>query len=167
MSQQPFSHSTIEPDAKAPTLKRLRQMARLLDKAVVIPGTEVGIGLDPILGLIPGGGDFLGVMLSAYIVLEAARLGAPRATLGRMTVNIIMDGILGAVPVLGDFFDLAWTANTHNIKLLEEYLKFPGQRKKADWWFIAGILLVLLVVAIALVALPVILFRWFVSLFTG
>jgi Domain of unknown function (DUF4112) len=167
MSQQPFSHSTIEPDAKAPTLKRLRQMARLLDKAIVIPGTEVGIGLDPLLGLLPGGGDFLGVMLSAYIVLEAARLGAPRATLGRMTVNIIMDGILGAVPVLGDFFDFAWTANTHNIKLLEEYLKFPGQRKKADWWFIAGILLLLLVVAIALVALPVILFRWIVSLFTG
>ncbi|MEA5569550.1 DUF4112 domain-containing protein [Calothrix sp. UHCC 0171] len=167
MSQQPFSPSTIATDAKAPTLKRLRQMARLLDRAIVIPGTEVGIGLDPILGLVPGGGDFLGVMLSAYIVLESARLGAPRSTLSRMVLNIIVDGVVGAVPVFGDFFDFAWTANTRNIRLLEDYLKFPGQRRKADWWFIAGIMLVLLVLAIALVALPVILLRAFVSLFAG
>ncbi|BAZ42267.1 hypothetical protein NIES4101_82350 [Calothrix sp. NIES-4101] len=167
MSQQPFSHSTIEPEAKAPTLKRLRQLTRLLDRAIVIPGTQVGIGLDPILGLVPGGGDFLGVMLSAYIVLESARLGAPRSTLSRMVLNIIVDGVVGAVPVFGDFFDFAWTANTRNIRLLEDYLQFPGQRRKADWWFIAGVMLVLLVVAIALVALPVILLRWVASLFTG
>lgn len=167
MSQPPLPYSTLEPDAKAPTLKRLRQLARLLDKALVIPGTQVGIGLDSIMGLIPGGGDFLGIMLSAYIVLEAARLGAPRRTLGRMVFNIIIDGIIGAVPVLGDFFDFAWTANTHNIKLLEEYLKFPGQRKQADWWFIAGVFLVLLLVAIALVAIPIILFRLLMSAFTG
>ncbi len=159
MSQPNLPFSTIEPDAKAPTLKRLRQFARLLDKAVVIPGTQVGIGIDPIIGLIPGGGDFLGVMFSAYIVLEAARLGAPRGTLGRMVLNIIIDGVVGAVPLIGDFFDFAWTANTHNIKLLEEYLKFPSQRKKADWWFVVGILLLLFVFAIALVALPVIIIR--------
>lgn len=159
MSQPHLPHSTIEPDAKAPTLKRLRQLARLLDKAIVIPGTQVGIGLDPIMGLIPVGGDFLGVMLSSYIVLEAARLGVPSQTLGRMVVNIIIDGVIGAVPIIGDFFDFAWTANTLNVKLLEEYLKFPSQRKKADWWFVAGILLLLLVVAIALVALPIVIIR--------
>ncbi len=167
MSQPNLPFSTIEPDAKAPTLKRLRQFARLLDKAVVIPGTQVGIGIDPIIGLIPGGGDFLGVMFSAYIVLEAARLGAPRGTLGRMVLNIIIDGVVGAVPLIGDFFDFAWTANTHNIKLLEEYLKFPSQRKKADWWFVVGILLLLFVFAIALVALPVIIIRMVWSAIVG
>ncbi|MBW4508137.1 MAG: DUF4112 domain-containing protein [Scytonematopsis contorta HA4267-MV1] len=159
MTDRPLPYSTIEPDAKAPTLKRLRQLARVLDKAVVIPGTQVGIGLDPIMGLIPGGGDFLGVMFSSYIVLEAARLGAPQATLGRMVFNIIIDGLVGAVPIIGDFFDFAWTANTNNIKLLEEYLKFPSQRSSADGWFIFGVLAVLLLTAIVLVALPVILLR--------
>jgi Domain of unknown function (DUF4112) len=159
MADRPLPYSTIEPDAKAPTLKRLRQLARVLDKAVVIPGTQVGIGLDPILGLIPGGGDFLGVMFSSYIVLEAARLGAPQPTLGRMVFNIIIDGLVGAVPIIGDFFDFAWTANTNNIKLLEEYLKFPSQKSSADGWFVFGVLAVLLLTAIVLVALPVILLR--------
>jgi Domain of unknown function (DUF4112) len=167
MSQPNLPFSTIEPDAKAPTLKRLRQLARLLDKAIVIPGTQVGIGIDPVIGLIPGGGDFLGVMLSAYIVLEAARLGAPQATLGRMVLNIIIDGVIGAVPVIGDFFDFAWTSNTHNIKLLEEHLKFPSQSKKADRWFVIGILLLLLVFAIALVALPIIIIRMVWSFLVG
>ncbi|MBW4562470.1 MAG: DUF4112 domain-containing protein [Mojavia pulchra JT2-VF2] len=157
MSHSRFS--SIEPDAKAPTLKRLRQFSRLLDNVITIPGTKVGVGLDPILGFIPIGGDVLGIMLSCYIVLEAARLGAPRATLGRMVSNIIIDGIVGSIPVLGDFFDFAWTANTHNIKLLEEYLKFPSQKRSADRWFIFALLVGLLILAIVLVALPVILIR--------
>ncbi|WP_017655485.1 DUF4112 domain-containing protein [Fortiea contorta] len=159
MPQYPNRLSTIEPDVKAPTLKRLRQLTWLLDNAVTIPGTKIGIGLDPILGLIPIGGDFLGVMLSCYIVLEAARLGAPKATLGRMVFNIIVDGLVGTIPVIGDFFDFAFTANTNNFKLLEEYLKFPGQNKSADGWFILVLLLGLLVLAIVLVAIPVILIR--------
>ncbi len=167
MSQQPFRYSTIEPEAKAPTLKRLRQLARVLDKAIVIPGTQVGVGVDPVIGLLPGLGDFLGVLLSSYIVLEAARLGAPRSTLGRMTFNIVIDGLVGAVPLIGDFFDFAWTANTNNIKLLEEYLKFPGARKQADKWFIAVVLTILLLVAIVLVAIPVILVRMIMLIITG
>ncbi|MBF2064974.1 MAG: DUF4112 domain-containing protein [Calothrix sp. C42_A2020_038] len=167
MSHQPLRYSTIEPEAKAPTLKRLRQLARILDKAIVIPGTQVGIGVDPIIGLLPGAGDFLGVLLSSYIVLEAARLGAPRSTLGKMVFNIAVDAIVGAFPIIGDFFDFAWTANTNNIKLLEEYLKFPSQKKEADKWFIAIVLIILLLIAIALVAIPVILVRMIMSFFTG
>jgi hypothetical protein len=167
MSQQPFPYSTIEPEAKAPILKRLRQFARVLDKAIVIPGTQVGIGLDPIIGLLPGAGDFLGVLLSSYIVLEAAHLGAPRSTLGRMVFNIVIDALIGTVPLIGDFFDFAWTANTKNIKLLEEYLKFPRAKQQADRWFIAGVLILLLLVAIALVAIPVILVRMIMAIITG
>lgn len=166
MSESP-RYSMIEPDAKAPTLKRLRQMSRLLDNIVTIPGTQVGIGLDPIIGLIPIGGDFLGVMLSSYIILEAARLGASRATLGRMVLNIIVDGLVGSIPLLGDFFDFAWTANTHNIKLLEEHLKFPTQQRSADRWFIFALFAGLLLLAIVLVALPVILIRILLNVFTG
>jgi Domain of unknown function (DUF4112) len=167
MSESPPQFSMIEPDAKAPTLKRLRQMSRLLDNMIMIPGTQVGIGLDPLIGLIPVGGDFLGIMLSSYIILEAARLGASRATLSRMFLNVIIDGLVGAIPVLGDFFDFAWTANTHNLKLLEEHLKFPSEKRRADRWFIFAVLVGLLLIAIVLVALPVILIRILLNAFTG
>jgi len=159
--------SMIEPDAKAPTLKRLRQLSRLLDNVITIPGTKIGFGLDPILGLIPIGGDFLGVMFSSYIILEAARLGVSRATLGKMVVNVIVDGLVGTVPVLGDFFDFAWRANTNNIKLLEEYLKFPSEQKSADRLFIIALLVGLLLISVVLVALPVILIRIFWNALTG
>lgn len=167
MPDSPFRFSMIEPEAKAPTLKRLRQLSRLLDNVITIPGTQIGFGLDPILGLIPIGGDFLGIMFSSYIILEAARLGVSRATLGKMVLNVIVDGLVGAVPVLGDFFDFTWRANTNNIKLLEDYLKFPSQQKSADGWFIFGVLVGLLLIAIVLVALPVILVRMLWNAFTG
>lgn len=160
MSQPPLNQSMLESDAKAPTLKRLRQLARLLDKAIVIPGTKLGIGLDPILGLLPGGGDFLGIMLSAYIVLEAARLGASKATLSKMVSNIVIDSIVGTVPVLGDLFDFAWTANTKNITLLEAHLQSPKQNQAADKVFIALIMAGLLIISIVVVALTVILYRF-------
>ncbi|MFN6463974.1 MAG: DUF4112 domain-containing protein [Nostoc sp. DedVER02] len=159
--------SMIEPDTKAPTLKRLRQLSRLLDNIITIPGTKIGFGVDPILGLIPIGGDFLGVMFSSYIILEAARLGVSRATLAKMVFNVILDGLVGTVPVLGDFFDFAWKANTNNIKLLEEYLKFPSEQKSADRWFIIALLLGLLLISIVLVALPVILIRMVWNALTG
>ena len=160
MSLPPSQFYSLNPDKKAPTLKRLRAFSRLLDKAITIPGTKIGIGLDPILGLLPVGGDFLGVLLSAYIVLEAARLGASKATLGRMTANIIIDSLVGAIPILGDFFDFAWQANDHNIKLLEEHLKFPSQKKRADTWFVLLLLVILLFLAIGLVTFTVVVTRF-------
>ncbi|MEI2582079.1 DUF4112 domain-containing protein [Scytonema sp. PRP1] len=160
----------MELDAKAPTLRRLRQLSRLLDRVITVPGTEISIGLDPILGLIPVGGDFLGVMLSAYIVLESARLGAPASTLSRMVLNIIIDGVVGAIPIAGDLFDVGWKANEYNIKLLEDHLKFPSQRKRADKWFVFAVMTVLFIVAIGLVAFTVMLMKllgMLLGLFTG
>ncbi|BAZ22301.1 hypothetical protein NIES4073_31830 [Kalymmatonema gypsitolerans NIES-4073] len=166
MSQYP----SIEPDAKANTLRKLRQLSRLLDKVITVPGTQLSIGLDPILGLIPVGGDFLGVMLSAYIVLESARLGAPASTLSRMVLNIIIDGLVGAIPIAGDLFDVGWKANEYNIKLLEDHLRFPSQRKRADKWFVFALMTVLFIVAIGLVAFTVMLMKllgMLLGLFTG
>ncbi len=167
MSERRFEFPTIEPDAKAPTLRRLREMSRLLDKVVTIPGIRLHIGLDPIIGLMPIAGDFLGMLLSTYIVLEAARLGAPGPTLGRMALNVIVDGTVGSIPIFGDLFDFAWTANEYNIKLLEDYLKFPSRRKKADSWFILILLAGLLVFAIVLVAVAVIVIRLLLTALTG
>jgi len=76
-------------NSKTSTIRRLRRLSHLLDNAIPIPGTPWRFGLDPVLGLLPGAGDFLGTAFSAYIVLEAARIGIPRSLLGQMVINIL------------------------------------------------------------------------------
>ena len=103
-------------------LKRVRLLSRLLDEQFRIPGTTQRIGLDGLLGMIPGVGDAAGALLSAYILYEAIRLGAPTSVLLRMVANIGIDTVVGAIPVAGDIFDIAWKANKKNAALLHTYL---------------------------------------------
>jgi hypothetical protein len=110
--------------------RRVRVLARLLDNAIPIPGTPWKIGLDPIVGLIPGVGDLIGAVLSGYIVLEAVRAEVPTITLLRMLVNVGVDTLLGAVPAVGDVFDAAWKSNTMNVALLERHLSVSGEAPK-------------------------------------
>ena len=106
---------------------RARSIARLLDTAVRIPGTNIRFGLDAVLGLIPGVGDFAGAALSGYVLLTAARAGAPTTLLARMLANVGLDALVGAVPVLGDLFDVAFKANARNAALLDGWLVRSGQ----------------------------------------
>ena len=129
-----------------PVLRQLDWLSRLLDTAFPIPGTRFRIGLDGLLGLIPGIGDPLGAILSSYIVFAAARLGASQLTLLRMLGNVAIDGLVGAVPILGDVFDIAWKANVRNLALLHAQRKELGQRPRSQrqvLWLIAGALLLL------------------------
>ena len=103
-------------------LKRVRVLSRLLDEQFRIPGTTQRIGLDGLLGLIPGVGDAVGALLSTYILYEAIRLGAPKTVLLRMVANIGIDTVVGAIPVVGDIFDIVWKANKKNAALLQAYL---------------------------------------------
>lgn len=103
-------------------LRRIRTVARLLDEAVRLPGTDYRVGLDPILGALPGVGDVVGVGLSLYIVAEAAYLGVPYTTIVRMLANVAVDAGVGAVPVGGVLFDAAWKANKMNVRLVERAL---------------------------------------------
>src|SRR5690606_6776212 len=100
-------------------LKRLRALAWVLDRS--IPIGRWRIGLDPILGVIPGLGDWIGAVMSLYVVYESARLGAPARTLARMGGNILVETLVGSIPVLGDVFDAAWQANTRNLALIERH----------------------------------------------
>ena len=102
--------------------KRVRLLSRLLDEQFRIPGTTYRVGLDGLLGMIPGVGDAAGALLSTYILYEAIRLGAPKIVLLRMVANIGIDTVLGAIPVAGDIFDVAWKANKKNTTLLHAYL---------------------------------------------
>ncbi len=104
------------------TLKRLERYARLMDTAWRIPFTKWRFGLDSVLGLIPGAGDGVNLLLSLYALSLARKLGAPNSLLLKMSANIGIDFGLGSVPVLGDIFDLFFKSNTRNLKMLTDYL---------------------------------------------
>lgn len=116
--------TTTETDA-AP-LRRVRTVARVMDEAFRIPGTDIRIGLDPIIGILPVAGDGVATIFSLYIVLEAAVAGVPRATLLRMLGVVGVDTVVGSVPVLGPLFDAAWKANTWNVRTLERHVDATG-----------------------------------------
>lgn len=98
-------------------VRRMQAVARLLDESVRLPGTRFRVGLDPIVGLLPGAGDALTGALSLYVVVEAARLGVTYTTLVRMLANVGVDVVGGSIPVLGDLFDAVWKANVRNVDL--------------------------------------------------
>jgi hypothetical protein len=102
--------------------KRIRFLGELLDSSIPVPGTSRTIGLDAVIGLIPGVGDVVGGLLSGYIILEAARAQVPTMTLVRMLTNVGIDTVVGIVPAVGDLFDAAWKANTKNVMLLQGHL---------------------------------------------
>ena len=145
------------------SLQALEALAWMLDSSIQIPGTRIRIGLDAIVGLIPGIGDLIGAALSAYIMAMAARLGVPRVTLLRMGLNITVDAMVGMVPFLGDVFDAAWKANRRNVELLRAHLENPGDARRVDWLFAAGLSVVVLVMVAALGWAGFTLLRWIAS----
>ncbi len=102
-------------------LSRLHSFSRLLDSAIPLPG-GYRIGIDGLIGLIPGFGDIAGGLASSYIIIEAARLGASTTTLFHMVFNVLLEALVGLIPILGDLFDFAWKANEKNMALLEKQL---------------------------------------------
>src|SRR5262245_17922722 len=107
----------MEQDRQA-TLEQMNRLAWLLDNSIRIPILNYRIGLDAIIGLIPGVGDAAGLLMSSYIVIQAIRFGAPRALLMRMVLNVVIEALIGAIPVLGDLFDATFKANMRNIRML-------------------------------------------------
>jgi len=134
-------------------LAQLRGLSRVLDGAITIPGTGIRFGLDPIIGLVPVVGDWIGAALSGYIIVQGARLGASGATLMRMTGNPVVDLMAGSVPVLGDIFDLGFRANERNLALISAHMQSPATRRRSDLAVVVGVIGGLLVVAVTVIAL--------------
>ncbi len=153
--------------AHVPRLKRMRQLTRLLDNAIAIPGTKQRIGLDPILGLIPGGGDTLSAALSGYLIIEAARMGLPRSALMRMVINIILDTFIGSVPLFGDLYDTVSKANVRNMEIVESHIKAPQPSAKTDRLFIGLLVVGIIVFALAAGAISVLVFSWIIKVFSN
>ncbi|MFL5514759.1 MAG: DUF4112 domain-containing protein [Gemmatimonadales bacterium] len=141
-------------------VERLRRLAVLLDDSIPIPGTSYRIGVEAILGLLPGAGDLAGGAFSLYILLQAARMGVPRPLLVRMGTNLIVDVVVGAVPVLGDLFDAGFKANMRNLALLEQQVNRPVASTRSSRRFAA--LLAVLVGCCVVGAIAVLV--WFVHL---
>jgi hypothetical protein len=103
-------------------LQRLERFAFLLDEAFRIPGTRWRVGLDGLVGFIPGAGDAVTAVVALYPVAEALRHGVPTRVVLRMLGNIGLDSAVGAIPILGDLFDLRFKSNRRNVELLKRHL---------------------------------------------
>lgn len=149
-------------DPRLAQLQHLRKLSDLWDRSIVIPGIKFRIGLESLVGLIPLGGDAIGILLSIYILFQSLQFHLPRTVLLRMLFNIILDGVVGSIPILGDLFDTTWKANTRNVNLLEAHLRVqePVNIPQTDKWLFIQIFGILISVIIVLVSL----FIWIVWL---
>jgi hypothetical protein len=130
-------------------LEVLRAMARLLDSSMVVPGTTIRYGLDPILGLIPGLGDLVSPFFTIAVLWQSRDLSIPRVVQLRMIFNVAIDALLGVVPVIGDLFDVAWKANNMNMALLDQYAREERPASAGDWLFVLAMIALLLAIAAA------------------
>ena len=119
------SRIEVAPDVQQ-SLARLEALARLMDGAFVLPGTNLRFGLEAIVGLVPVAGDMIAGLVSTYLIWEARQLGAPRWLVARMLANTLLDTTIGAIPVVGDAFDVVFRANLKNMTLLRRHLDKKG-----------------------------------------
>lgn len=129
-------------------------LAKVLDTTVKIPGTSLYLGLDPLLGLIPGIGDAIANLIGTIILGLATRLHVPRIVLARMSLNLLINGTMGAVPVVGDLFSVWFRSHARNALLLRQAAIRPDQETRQDWFYVVGIIggtVMLLLLTIALV----------------
>jgi Domain of unknown function (DUF4112) len=140
--------------------ERLARLAWLLDSSIPIPGTRFTIGLEALIGLFPVIGDLAGVLLSSYIVREAAALGVSRSILLRMAFNVALEGLVGMIPLAGDVFDAAYKANQRNVRLLNAWLDHPREAQRASRAFVFWLSAALIAFLVVLCTAGFLLARW-------
>ena len=110
------------------SVARLDALARVMDSALQIPGTNIRMGVDALLGLLPVVGDAISATISSYLIWEAKQMGVSKFVLARMAGNVAIDTVIGAVPFAGDIFDVAYKANMKNVVLLKKHVDKHGLR---------------------------------------
>lgn len=128
MDKKPYSKNA-ETALSDQTIEMLNTLSHLMDKAFTIPGTNMKMGLDSILGFVPLIGDTLGVAVSGYIYSFAKKAGVPWHKRMQMLGNIFIDWLIGIVPLIGDLFDIGWKANSKNVAIINAHHQ---KRKNAD-----------------------------------
>ena len=122
--------------------RRFAAVSRLMDEMVVLPGTSIRVGLDPLVGLIPVVGDAISGVIGLWLIAEATRFGVPRIVVGRMVVNTGVDLAVGAIPILGDMFDVVSRSNSRNLALFRRHALDPSASTRNEQLVLAGIVLV-------------------------
>ncbi|MBY0247313.1 MAG: DUF4112 domain-containing protein [Nitrospiraceae bacterium] len=151
---RPHVQAVPRDDAREHLLAIADVLAKALDTTVKIPGTSISIGLDPLLGLIPGIGDALANLIGTVILGLAARVRVPRIVLARMSLNLLINGVVGAIPIAGDLFSVWFQSNMRNAALLRAAAMKPDRETRPDWLYVGGIIggtVVLMLLAIAFV----------------
>jgi len=139
--------------------ENLERLSWLLDDLFRVPILGWRVGLDAIIGLIPGVGDTATTLASLYILVSAVRYRVPKITLLRMGLNLGLDYALGALPLVGDVFDAWWKSNQKNIDLLRERATVSASEaregKVSDWLFVGLIILLLVALAVGAAVISV------------
>jgi len=100
-----------------------------------VPGLGLKVGFDPIIGLIPGVGDLIATIISAYIIILATQFRLPKGLLGTMIMNVALEFVVGTIPLFGDIFDAYFKSNVRNLDLLEKHLATvaPNLQAEDNW----------------------------------
>lgn len=131
-------------------------LADWLDQRFTIPGTSIRIGLDPILGLIPGIGDMIANLAGSAIILIAAQYRLPKIVLLRMGLNVALNSMIGAIPVFGDIFSIWFRSNVKNTRLLERYVGVEGQASTfGNWIFVIAVIIGIVILLIGIFVVTV------------
>ncbi len=147
-------------------VQRLQKLARLLDSAFPIAG-NFRIGVDGIIGLIPGVGDVVGAALSTYMIIKAAQMGASTFNLIRMMSNVLVESIVGVIPFLGDLFDVAFRANERNVRLLQKQLDKEPSRVNSKARLSTAVVMLLAMFILILASLVFLAFKLLLMLFSS
>lgn len=139
----------ILPPTQDPGNEFSRLLAYILDDLIPIPGTSFRIGLDPIIGLIPGFGDASSTAIGSLILVRGLQAGVPRVVIVRMGVNMLINGLLGALPGIGDVFSAWFKSNRRNYQLLERHAGSARASTTGDWIFLIALIAVIFVIAIS------------------
>ncbi|MES2689116.1 MAG: DUF4112 domain-containing protein [Bacteroidota bacterium] len=142
-----------------PALRNLDALAKLMDGQFTIPGTNIRFGLDALIGLVPGAGDFATFLVSGYMLTVLAQNGASGFVLARMALNVLIDSLFGAIPILGDIFDVAFRANQRNMKLMKEHY-VEGRHRGGAWKVVVPLLFILFIFVAGLAWVAYKLFVW-------
>jgi len=137
------------PGTDAQAMQRLQRLGRFMDSSIRLPG-GYRIGWDGLIGLIPGIGDLVGLLVSSGILVATARLGVPRPVLARMALNIGIETLVGSVPIVGDLFDLVFKANERNLALAVRAIDSPTPTARRSGAALIAVAVALLLMVVLL-----------------
>lgn len=106
-------------------IREIEELAALMDSHFKLPGTNIQLGLETIIGLIPGIGDTIGFLVAVYIIQQSGKLGLPKNKSLHMVFNSVIDWLIGTIPLIGDLFDWGWKANNRNAAILRAHFGHP------------------------------------------